>query len=113
MDYKALEKSMGGIPDTTQIDILIALCELTKLPHKVVEHMGRPAVCFPDSISSISDAVCHYGSYGHQQGLIEIMGLVQADTGDSVEGWLTAAEVFCRWYTYWKKELRPVGLTKS
>ena len=37
------------------------------------------------------DAVCHSGSYGHENGLIEVMGLPQCQ--DDVIGWLTAEEV--------------------
>jgi hypothetical protein len=37
------------------------------------------------------DAICHDGSYGHEQGLIEVMGL-GCDEGDVI-GSLTAAEV--------------------
>lgn len=37
------------------------------------------------------DAVCHNYSYGHERGLIEVMGLPQC--GDGVIGYLTAAEV--------------------
>lgn len=37
------------------------------------------------------DAVCHKNSYGHENGLIEIMGLPQCN--DDVIGYLTAEEV--------------------
>lgn len=37
------------------------------------------------------DAICHNGSYGHERGLIEVMGLPQC--GDDVIGYLTTAEV--------------------
>lgn len=37
------------------------------------------------------DAICHSGSFGHERGLIEVMGLPQCD--DDVIGYLTAAEV--------------------
>lgn len=37
------------------------------------------------------DAVCHNSSYGHEEGLIEVMGLPQCE--DDVIGWLTAEEV--------------------
>lgn len=39
------------------------------------------------------DAVCHYGSYGYDEGLLEIMGTIA--NGD-VEGWLTADEIILR-----------------
>lgn len=49
----------------------------------------------------ICDAICHSGSYGHEEGLLEIMGLTRND--DSVEGWLTSEEVFDRISEDWSK----------
>ena len=43
------------------------------------------------------DAICNRGSYGAEEGLLEIMGtIVRDDAGDSVEGWLTAEDVIER-----------------
>lgn len=44
------------------------------------------------------DAVYQPGSYGYEEGLLEIMGdIVWYDIdGDSVRGWLTAADVIAR-----------------
>jgi hypothetical protein len=43
------------------------------------------------------DAVIHSGSYGHTQGLLEIMGsIVKPNNGDEVEGYLTAEEILSR-----------------
>lgn len=36
------------------------------------------------------DAICHNGSYGHQQGLIEVMGIID---DEDVVGHLTAKEI--------------------
>lgn len=41
------------------------------------------------------DAIIHSGSYGHNQGLLEIMGSI-ANDGDEVEGYLTAEEILSR-----------------
>lgn len=38
------------------------------------------------------DAICHENSYGHERGLIEVMGL-GCDNEEDVVGFLTAAEV--------------------
>lgn len=38
------------------------------------------------------DAICHWGSYGYEEGLLEIMGNIIKDS-DIVKGWLTADEV--------------------
>jgi hypothetical protein len=44
------------------------------------------------------DAICHDGSYGKFDGLLEIMGdlVDETKTGDTVEGWLTAEEILNR-----------------
>ena len=43
-------------------------------------------------------AVCHFGSYGYDQGLIEVMGdaVVKEDDGDTIVGFLTAEDVIAR-----------------
>ena len=48
---------------------------------------------------TLFDAICHIGSYGYEQGLIEIMGdrlMTEQDGGGSVAGWLTADQVIER-----------------
>ena len=43
------------------------------------------------------DAICHRGSYGAEEGLLEIYGAIVSPTAeDSVEGWLTARDVIDR-----------------
>lgn len=43
------------------------------------------------------DAVCHDCSYGHEKGLLEIMGnIVDKECGDEVEGYLTAQDILDR-----------------
>lgn len=44
------------------------------------------------------DAICHYGSYGYKEGLLEIYGsIVWEDIDDDdVCGWLTADDVIAR-----------------
>ena len=42
------------------------------------------------------DAVCHHGSYGGSDGLLEVMGDLNQNPYDEVEGWLTADEVLHR-----------------
>ena len=44
------------------------------------------------------DAICHYGSYGYEKGLLEIYGDIvwpEVDL-DDVRGWLTADDVIAR-----------------
>lgn len=43
------------------------------------------------------DAICHYGSYGYREGLLEIAGsLVTRADRDGVVGYLTSADVIAR-----------------
>lgn len=49
------------------------------------------------------DVICHMGSYGHEQGLLEIMGAICNTYDDDVEGYLTVEEVFERIKKYYKK----------
>ena len=103
MDYKAFEKRNGGIPKNTEMDKLIdylKICPPEKYTYSVVEFCGRPQVIFMDFQTGerVADCVCHYGSYGHERGLIEAMGapLVNEEIGDDVEGWLTAVDILSR-----------------
>lgn len=57
---------------------------------------SRDQICYPSRDNCICDAVCHQYSYGGNEGLLEIMGLVREECADDVEGWLTAEEVFER-----------------
>lgn len=50
-----------------------------------------------DTNERLFDAICHYGSYGYSDGLLEIMGtIVYQDDGDQVVGYLTADDVIER-----------------
>lgn len=53
---------------------------------------------YDDGVHWIWDAICHYGSYGHSNGLLEISGSLvdETKTGDSVEGYLFASEIIER-----------------
>lgn len=63
------------------------------------DYGGTQVVLFDSCHRRVADAVCHSFSYGHEMGLLEIMGLGvdREAVGDNVEGWLTAEEVFNRW----------------
>lgn len=48
------------------------------------------------------DAICHHGSFGYNEGLLEVMGepVVKPSDGDTVCGYLTAEDVIERWEEY-------------
>ena len=41
------------------------------------------------------DAICHFGSYGFEYGLLEIAGNI-VEGSERVEGWLTADDIISR-----------------
>lgn len=74
--YERVDKDYEFYPDSPY------LCEFNKHQIKVLNDEG----------GVIWDVICHYGSYGYEQGLLEAMG--ESLIGhDDVEGWLTAKEV--------------------
>ena len=78
------------------------LLQEAKIPYRIEYIWGMPSVrYYGHGEELICDAVCHSGSYGHEIGLLEIMGLTRND--DSVEGWLTSEEVFDRISEDWNK----------
>ena len=62
--------------------------------------VNRHQICVPtaDLKKKEWDAICHYGSYGYGQGLLEIYGSIANEEidSDSVVGWLTAEDVIER-----------------
>jgi hypothetical protein len=100
MEY---EKRWGVIPENNEMDKLIPMLCKADIPFDLAIHMGRPQIIYPSLENHVCDAVLHWGSYGREQGLLEIMGLVDEDAGDDVEGWLTAEEVFARISEHYKK----------
>lgn len=76
----------------TEMYKLINLMIETDHHFKVVENMNTPQIIFYDyNLNIIGDAICHGGSFGHEKGLLEIMGLDLED--DDILGCLTAEEV--------------------
>ena len=59
---------------------------------------------YPNKENRVCDVILHIGSYGREQGLLEIMGLVDEEkVGDEVEGYLTADECFNRIKKHFKE----------
>ena len=104
MNYNKLVEKYGSIPKKTEVDKLIdylKICPPKKYTYSVTECWGCPQVIFMDARTGerVADCVCHFGSYGHEHGLIEAMGapLVNVkEVGDDVEGCLTAVDILAR-----------------
>ena len=76
-----------------EMEKLAKLLDEANVPYEVNWLFGTKQIIYPNEAHHICDAVCHPYSYGSDRGLLEIMGLVGDDTGDDVEGYLTAEEV--------------------
>ena len=78
------------------------------IPFTANELFDGVQVIYPDTETSQS-AVCsvieHFGSYGGKADLLEIMGLLTEEElkNDTVEGWMTAKEVFKRIHQHFKE----------
>ena len=101
MDYQDYEKMYGDIPDYTENDKFIKMVRENPpmtFTFSVIKTWGRPQIVFMDAETGerVSDAICHFGSYGHEKGLIEVMGYPLCKIEDDVEGCLTADTVYER-----------------
>lgn len=59
----------------------------------------------------VADCICHFGSYGHERGLIEAMGaplVNEEEVGSTVEGWLTAVDIMARICELSLKDIREI-----
>ena len=76
-----------------------------QIPHTLGRFMDGWQVIYPDKEKWVADAIEHRGSYGHEENLLEIMGLIKPEeTCDTVLGWLTAEDVFQRFSEHYKGE---------
>ena len=82
-----------------EIERLVKMLEVVSIPFELTDDvMGNSnnQIWYPNHDGKICDVICHKYSYGGNDGYLEIMGLTENE--DSVEGWLTAEQVFCRIY---------------
>lgn len=88
--------------DLTEMRKLQRMLEEADIPYDIHKlFRGEQIEYFGHKDVRVCDVICHEYSYGVEQGLLEMMGL--CDTVDSVEGYLTAEEVFERIKKDWEK----------
>lgn len=68
------------------------------IPHTFDRFLDGWQIVYPNNENRVADAIQHYGSYGSEKNLLEIMGLLTPTEkeNDSVLGCLTAEDVFNR-----------------
>jgi hypothetical protein len=83
---------------------LKVMMENGKIPFDFHELFGGYRIVYPeDGLNGICSVIEHDGSYGREQDLLEIMGLLtdKEKKHDDVLGYLTAENVFNRIYGHW------------
>lgn len=58
------------------------------------KYLERHQIIYPNKEMHLWDVICHPGSYGYDEGLLELMGNISRT--DDVEGYLTAEDVIER-----------------
>lgn len=79
-------------------------------PRKLFEYSEVHQIIVYEKGERVWDAICHPGSYGYEEGLLEVMGepVVRPSDGDTVCGHLTAEDVIARYEEY-KQNGRWIG----
>jgi len=96
----------------TEMSKLFLLLADAEIPCEVIHLYDGLQINYPSVENRICDVICHSYSYGHEKGLLEIMGLVNHKiTGDSVEGWLTAEDVFKRISKHYRRHKGAEAVT--
>jgi hypothetical protein len=77
-------------------------------------HLEYPC-CFTTNGDRVCSVVENFGSYGSEQDLLEIMGLLTAEEeeNDSVLGWLTADDVYLRIVSHYQKTQEAARVEKE
>lgn len=101
IEFKPSEHFYGeeNEKENQEIYKCLEMVKQANIPHEFTNfYDGWQIIIFNKDGYRLCDCVCHSGSYGNENGLLEIM--FGSFTGD-VEGWLTAEEVFKRFkYCY-------------
>lgn len=99
--------------DFTEINKLKEMLEMENIPFTFRPLYEGYQIIYPNekrNEETVCDVVIYNGSYGREQGLLEIMGLVDKETvGDEVEGYLTAVDCFNRIYKHYKEHKNEIN----
>lgn len=91
----------------TEIIRLHDMLKAAGIKHEFKKFMDGWQVIYPeDGPERVMDAVEHFCSYGNEDDLLEIMGLLttEEEKHDTVLGNLTAEDVFTRIQEHWRNE---------
>lgn len=82
----------------TEIIRLHEMLTASNIPHTFSEMFGGYHITYPLGANWVCSVIEHFGSYGNEDDLLEIMGLLTKEEAedDSVVGFLTAENVYER-----------------
>lgn len=90
---KRLEDGTMELNDRYQeILKLDKMLDAMEIPHETIRRYDGWQVIYPNDKDRVADVIECFGSYGHEEDLLEIMGLLTEEEG-RVLGYLTAIEV--------------------
>ena len=93
-----------------ELDRLKEMLDKANIPYETcdedLDYFGHKRICrvhYPQNSPFVCSAIQGYGTYGNEENLIEIMGLLTEEEKelDNVVGHLTAEEVFQRIKNHW------------
>lgn len=91
--------------NTTPLYELAEMLKNAEIPYELVYNYftNSNMLMYPSQKDRVADAIYFYGSYGYEQGLLEVGGkIVKID--DEVEGYVSAEEVFQRIKKLWESD---------
>ena len=93
---------------------LIALLETAHVPYETRPHwFGSIQIGYPNFENTICDVVCFRGSYGYEQGLLEIMGLVDEEEVGEFFSASSSITDTARFKPYWAQSSGQLRLLKK
>lgn len=87
------------------VDKLAEMLRNAGIPYEMTYNpfTNSDILCYPTKDNCLADAIYFWGSYGYEQGLLEVYGeIVEID--DEVEGYLSAEEAFRRIKKLWEAD---------
>ena len=107
------KQNRGRVVAYTEILKLKSMLENANIPFEFDNLYDGYHLCYPrdnkskDDTGRVCSVIQHFGSYGHSENLLEIMGLLteEESQNDEVVGWLSAEEVFDRINNHYKGDV--------
>ena len=87
------------------LDNLAEMLKNAGIPYELVYNpfTNSNVLVYPNKENRVADALYFYGSYGYEQGLLEVGGRI-VEIDDEVEGYVSTEEAFRRIKKMWESD---------